>query len=194
MVPVADHEATARLAEQIKAELASGRDTATVPVLASEVAERLPKEHRRPYWNSKIRQVAEAEGLGMVASPSPRLLDAVTASHRLGEAIGHAAAQLRAAGFQLQADDLTETWQALEGDDPDGDIRALPVEPAVGEVVMFVAGQYQGRQVRRDDQDRHRGYGWTVTGSGERLGWLTVLRMAGPEGVRVIRDGGGSDA
>jgi hypothetical protein len=120
-----------------------------------------------------------------VTTPTQRLLDAVAAHQQHDEAVQHAAAVLAAGSppdrHPELAQRLLDTWAALEGDDPDADVRALPVEPPVGTVVQFISG---GRRLTRGDLGKWRTpLGYLV------YSWGEVLAMAGPQGVRVLKDG-----
>jgi hypothetical protein len=129
-----------------------------------------------------------------VTTPTHRLLDAAAASQQHDEAVQHAAAVLATDRHPNLAQRLLDTWAAIGGDDPDADIRALPVEPGVG-VTVEMGGRlaadwsadwalYQCRALESGQQVWQQ----CVRG-GARLTWPELLGLAGPDGVRVLEVG-----
>lgn len=133
-----------------------------------------------------------------MTTPTHRLLDAVAASQQHDEAVQHAAAVLATDQHPNLAQRLLDTWAAIGGDDPDQDIRALPVEPGVGVTVEVVARAAEGWapeaarfQHKEPDQPGERRVWQREDGYG--FAWPELLSISGPRGVRVLK-GGADDA
>lgn len=93
-------------------------------------------------------------------------------------------AEETAAGCPVSVAIERAVMEALSAE-PDEDVRALPPEPPVGGVVQFIEGRYAGREARRLLSGA-----WDIDGGvGSGWGWQWLLSLAGPAGVRVVKNG-----
>lgn len=126
-------------------------------------------------------------------NPAQRLVDAVTAFQEHDAAVQHAATVLITDRHPNLAQRLLDSWAAVGGDDPDVDVRALPPEPEAGTAAVIRAGTYAGRTydcVSGDGGGDEYAPLWVGRRFGACVAWSDLLRMAGPQGVRIVRDGG----
>lgn len=112
-----------------------------------------------------------------------RLMDAVAQQARIERTIEDAATVLEGRGYHDLAQRLRAGWQAYA--DPDGGVvYALPPEPDPTTTTLQIVKNHVKVDGYKDPI-----YRWVLRGSAIPMTWSGLLYLAGPEGVRVVKDG-----
>lgn len=90
-------------------------------------------------------------------------------------------------GCTMQGCSCEVDWQAPEAEKPK--VYRLPPEPPVGTVVEVLCGGWAGNKFRRTDTEFKSSTWGHQPDGGAEFNWWQLLRMAGPDGVRVVEEG-----